>query len=165
MVLFGNIAVGKTSLVERFINKKFEEDLFSTLGYNVYEKRMSFSNFTIRLMIFDIGGQERFRDLRKKYATGANTSFIVYDITDFDSFNNIKKWKNDLYTFSGPIPFIIIGNKTDLQANRQVPLSEATDLGATLGALDVFETSAKTGDGVEDAFKQLATKTYEYYFK
>lgn len=165
MVLFGNVAVGKTSLVEQFINQRFEKDYVSTLGYNVYEKRMTFLNFSITLMIFDVGGQEKFRDLRHKYAKGAKTAFLVYDITDFDSFTSIKMWKNELYHIAGRIPFIIIGNKADLQAKRQVPLSEAVKVGTALGALNVFETSAKTGDGVEDAFKLLAIKTYEHYVR
>ena len=163
MVLFGNVAVGKTSLVERFINQRFEENYFSTLGYNVYEKRLDFLNFTISLMIYDIAGQEKFRDLRKKYTLGANTAFIVYDITDRTSFASVVMWKTELHEIAGPIPFIINGNKVDLQATRQVPLNEALNLSAALGALNMFETSARTGDGVEEAFKLLAIKTHESY--
>ena len=72
-------------------------------------------------------------------------------------------WKNELHEIAGPIPFIIIGNKVDLQATRQVPINEALNLSSALGALNIFETSARTGEGVEEAFKLLAIKTYEYY--
>ena len=163
MVLFGNEAVGKTSLVERFVNNRFEESYLSTIGYNVYEKRMAYLNFTISLMIFDVGGQEKFKDLRKKYAEGANTAFIIYDITNLTSFTSVPKWRNELNEIAGNIPFIIIGNKVDLQAGRQVPVRDALNMGSPLGALNVFETSAKTGEGVEEAFKLLAIKTHEYY--
>lgn len=163
MVLFGNEAVGKTSLVERFINNKFEEDYLSTLGYNAYQKQIIYQNFTISLMIFDVGGQEKFNALRKKYATGANTAFIIYDITNRNTFANVGAWKNELYQIAGGIPFIVIGNKADLQAERQVPTDEAAQMCSALGALSFFETSAKTGAGVEEAFQKLALKTYEFY--
>ena len=163
MVLFGNEAVGKTSLVERFVNNRFEESYLSTLGYNVYEKRMAYLNFTISLMIYDVGGQEKFRELRKKYAEGANTAFIIYDVTDLNSFSNVMMWKTELNEIAGNIPFIIIGNKLDLEARRQVPTAEAMRVSSALGALSFFETSAKTGTGVEDAFKLLVIKTHEYY--
>ncbi|MHA1263790.1 MAG: Rab family GTPase [Candidatus Helarchaeota archaeon] len=161
MVLFGSEGVGKTSLVERFINDKFEEQYISTLGYNVYEKQVNYNKWTISLMIFDIGGQERFRDLRKKYATGANTAFIIYDITNRDSFNEILGWKTDLNEFSGAIPFILIGNKADLVEFRTVSEDEGRKVATDLNALTFFETSAKTGFGVEEAFTQLAIKTFE----
>ena len=159
LILFGNIGVGKTSLVERFVNDKFEENYVSTLGYNVYEKRIFHENAIISLMIFDIGGQEKFRNLRKKYAEGANAAFIVYDITDLDSFSNLMKWKNDLVEFAGDIPFIVIGNKIDLVDDRQMSKEEAFAMCSLLGALANFETSAKNGKDVEDAFHQIAIRT------
>ena len=163
MVLFGNEAVGKTSLVERFVNNRFEEDYLSTIGYNVFEKRIAYLNFEISLMIYDVAGQEKFSELRKKYAEGANTAFLIYDITDLTSFTNVMKWKTELNEIAGNIPFMIIGNKLDLQARRQVPSGDAVKMSSALGALSSFETSAKTGEGVEDAFKLLAIKTHEYY--
>jgi len=161
MVLFGSAGVGKTSLVERYVNDKFQENYISTLGYNMYEKWISHNGNAVSLMIYDIGGQERFAELRKKYAQGASTAFIVYDITDEESFANVKNWKEDLFNFAGEVPFIIIGNKKDLEEARQVPTELAMKGAMELDALHFFETSAKTGDGVEEAFRQLAIKTYE----
>ena len=161
MILFGNAGVGKTSLVERYVNDKFQENYISTLGYNVFEKWISHKGNAVSLMIYDIGGQERFAELRKKYAQGASTAFIVYDITNEESFLKVKNWKEDLFNFAGAVPFIIIGNKNDLEEARQIPTESAKKLAAELGALDFFETSAMTGVGVEDAFKQLAIRTYE----
>ena len=74
-------------------------------------------------------------------------------------------WKNELHEIAGPIPFIIIDNKVDLQADQRVPLNGALNLSATLGAVNLFETSARTGEGVEEAFKLLAIKTHEYYIQ
>jgi len=164
MVLFGDGGVGKTSLVDRFINDRFEENYICTLGYNVYEKQIRHENSVISFMIWDIGGQERFRDLRKKYAEGANVAFLVYNITDRNSFLNIKQWKADLDEFTGSIPFILIGNKMDLGSKRQISLEEGKKLASEIRALDFFETSAKTGTGIENAFHQLAIKTYQAYF-
>jgi len=165
MVLFGDSTVGKTSVVERFINDKFEECYISTLGYNVYEKQIPYKDSVISLMIWDIGGQEKFRDLRKRYAEGANVAFIVFDITNKQSFDNVAVWRRDLEEFAGKAPFILIGNKMDLEWNRKVPKADAQRIASQLGALDFFETSAKTGVGVENAFKMLATKTFDVHYR
>lgn len=165
MVLFGDSGVGKTSVVERFVNDKFEEEYTSTLGYNVYEKQVPYKNCIVSLLIWDIGGQEKFRELRKKYAEGAQIAFIVYDLTNRPSFENVGLWKKDLDEFAGPVAFIIIGNKLDLEMNRMVSQSEGETLASQLGALDFFETSAKTGSGIEDAFNQLAMKTYNIFYE
>lgn len=161
MVLFGKEAVGKTSLVNRFVHNKFEENYLSTLGYNVNEKVIQHENLKISLLIFDIGGQEKFRDLRKKYADGADVAFIIYDITDKGSFDLVPEWQKDLAEFTKNAAFVIIGNKVDLEDERQVSTEDAMKLSKELGALAFLETSAKTGKGVEDAFKQLALKKYE----
>ena len=163
MILFGNEGVGKTSLVERFVNDKFSEDYLTTLGYNVYEKRIIYNDTVISLMVYDIGGQERFSNLRKQYAKGANTAFIVFDVTDPNSFTSVIKWKTDLNEYAGTIPFIIIGNKTDLETEREVTKAEALKLCDLIGGLAYYETSAKNGKGVEDAFNQLALMTYSCY--
>jgi small GTP-binding protein len=161
MILFGSSGVGKTSLVERFVNDKFEENYISTIGYNVYEKWITQNGFVISLMIYDIGGQERFTELRQKYAQGADTAFIVYDITEMESFNALINWKNDLMNFAGDIPFIVIGNKKDLDDDRKVATERAKKIAKELGAIHFLETSAKTGEGVEEAFQKLAIKTYQ----
>ncbi|MHA1797001.1 MAG: Rab family GTPase [Candidatus Helarchaeota archaeon] len=165
MVLFGNEGVGKTSLVDRFVNDKFEEDYIATLGYNVFEKKIEIDEYRVSLVIYDIGGQERFRELRRKYAEGADTAFIVYDMVNLDSFNKIQDWKFDLFSITGDIPFIVIGNKVDLDAQRVVSKESGLQLSNKIGALGHIETSAKTGQFVEEAFQQLAIKTLQRYAK
>jgi Ras-related protein Rab-6A len=161
VVLFGNEGVGKTSLVERYVNNRFEEDYVSTLGYNVYEKRVTHENTLIALTVFDIGGQEKFRSLRKKYAEGAHAALIVYDITNRGSFDNVSQWKSDLYEFAGDIPFVIIGNKMDL--SPQITKNEGEELSKKLNAAGFFETSAKNNSGIDIAFKQLAVAAHNRY--
>ncbi len=161
MILFGSEKVGKTSLVERYINDKFEEEYMSTLGYNVYEKQIELENVIISLLIFDIGGQELFRQIRQKYAEGANLAFLLYDITNRASFEKLSEWKKDLIEFAGDIPFMLIGNKVDLASERQITKDELKNLSSQLGAVDFLETSAKTGEGVEEAFLKLTIKARE----
>ena len=163
MIMFGSISVGKTSLVNRYVNNKFEPSYISTLGYNVYEKQIPHNNVILSIMIYDVGGQEQFRDLRRKYAEGANTAFIIYDITNRESFEKIADWKHNLFLFAGEIPFIIIGNKLDLEEERKVTFKEGMELSYQLGALEYVETSAKTGTDVEKAFIDLSINTYKSY--
>ena len=163
MILYGNEGVGKTSIVDRYVNDKFNENYLATIGYNVYEKRILSNDVVISLMVYDIGGQEKFDNLRKQYSKGANTAFIVYDVTDLNSFNSIIKWKTDLTAYTGNIPFIIIGNKIDLEEARKISRADALKLCTLLGGLAYYETSAKNGKGVEDAFNQLALRTYSIY--
>ncbi|MHA1270627.1 MAG: Rab family GTPase [Candidatus Helarchaeota archaeon] len=163
IILFGNLGVGKTSLVERYINNRFQENYVSMIGYNVYEKEIQYETHSIIIMIYDVGGQEEFRNLRMKYAEGAQSAILIYDITDKDSFKKIEMWRNDLIEFAGNIPYVIIGNKIDLKNKRVVSYEELSELATQLKAIDFFETSAKTGEGVEYAFNKLAIKLYEIY--
>lgn len=156
LVLFGNVSVGKTSLIDRFVNDKFESDYTSTLGYNVFEKSLTVDEINISFIIFDIGGQEQFAELRKKYATGAKAALLVYDITNKDSFNNIENWHTDLMEFTDKASFILVGNKVDLSDERQVEKEEGMDLSDKLKADGFFETSAKNSIDVDSAFLKLA---------
>lgn len=165
MILFGKESVGKTSLVDRYVKNKFETDYISTLGYNVFEKVIEFDNKSITLMIYDIGGQEKFRDLRRRYAEGADTAFIVYDITNRESFDMLLDWKKDLVEFTEDVAFIIIGNKNDLKDMSKVSSEEGEKISSKLGALGFLETSAKSGKGVNEAFEQLVIKTINNRFK
>ena len=157
LILFGNAAVGKTSIIDRYVNNKFEEEYISTLGYNVFEKSIELKDEnTVNFMIFDIGGQEQFEELRRKYASGAKAALLVYDITNRESFNNIKKWRNDLTNFTDNATFILIGNKVDLEDEKKIQKEEGNTLAEEIGAVGFFETSAKTNIEIDDAFHKLA---------
>lgn len=156
MVLFGNPAVGKTSLIQRYINDKFQSEYISTLGYDVFEKAIDLDGILVTFLIFDIGGQEQFVNLRKKYAEGAKAALLVYDITNRDSFNNIKNWYNDLMEFTNNAHFVLIGNKIDLEDERQILTEEGVNLAQELGADGFFETSAKENIGIDETFLNFA---------
>ncbi len=157
LILFGNAAVGKTSIIDMYVNNKFEEEYISTLGYNVFEKSIKMKDENIvNFMIFDIGGQEQFEELRKKYAAGAKAALLVYDVTNRESFENIKKWQNDLINFTENATFILVGNKVDLEDARQIQKDEGEALASDIGAYGFFETSAKTNTEIDEAFHKLA---------
>ena len=156
LVLFGNQAVGKTSLIERYINNKFENEYISTLGYNVYQRELDFVENSIKFTIFDVGAQEQFRDIRKKYAAGAHAALLVYDVTNKESFQNIINWHKDLMEFTHDSRFIIVGNKIDLVDQRQVTKEEGEKIALDLSADGFFETSAKDNIQIEEAFYQFA---------
>ncbi|MFX1452692.1 MAG: Rab family GTPase [Promethearchaeota archaeon] len=158
LVLFGNVAVGKTSIIDRYVNDKFENEYISTLGYNVFEKivKVGTSGTSVSFMIFDIGGQEQFEELRKKYAAGAKAALLVYDVTNRESFDNISKWHNDLEKFTDNAHYVLVGNKIDLKTKRQVNTNEGANLAKKVNASGFFETSAKTNEGINHVFNKLA---------
>jgi len=163
MVLFGTEGVGKTSLVQRLVNSKFDDDYTPTLGYNVYEKAIIIDKIKISLVIYDFGGQKQFEGMRKMTSQGSDTAFLVYDLTNKESFDNLSDWRMELFDVAGEIPFIIIGNKVDLYQERQVTKEKGEQLSVELGALTHLETSAKTGKFVEEAFNMLARETLKKY--
>jgi small GTP-binding protein len=160
VVLTGDIGVGKTSLVNQFILKKFEKDYISTIGVNILLKDLELeldgSIYTVQLMFWDIGGQEKYTNVRHMFYRGASAAIIIYDITRPATFLVIPEFLQDLeQTLTKKIPFIILGNKVDLSDNRRVDKSNAENLKETTEALAFYETSAKTGENVEHSFKMI----------
>ena len=124
--------------------------IFSMIFFNSNEKQHL-------IQIWDTAGQERYRGVTRSYYRGAMACLLVYDITVRESFNHVEKWLNDARLLAGPdIAVILIGNKCDLEHNqRQVQKAEASQLAAQNGML-FFETSARTGEYVDEAFLKIA---------
>jgi small GTP-binding protein len=156
--LLGDGGVGKTSLVYRFIENRFSRDFKSTLGVNLLKKRVQIREHNVICQIWDLGGQAAYRKLRKLYLEGSQGALLVYDITSRPSFDNMEEWIQTLFEARNQdVPLIIIGNKLDLEQNRQVKLTEAMEYAKKKNPnIKVLETSAATGDGVEQAFLSLA---------
>lgn len=153
--MFGPGGVGKTSLILRFVKDHFAEDLKKTIGSNFMIKDLVQDGKNIRLLIWDIGGQPQFHKLRTIYFKGSNAAIGVFDITSPQTLLKIPGWISSIKkTVKKNIPMILIGNKVDLE--RQIERAEAEDLAKRLGC-EYLETSAKTGENVEDAF-QMITK-------
>ena len=154
VTLFGPGGVGKTSLLIRYIKDYFSPDLKQTIGSNFLIKDVEIENISVRLLLWDIGGQEQFLPLRQIYFKGSDAAFGVFDITNPQSLLKLPGWVSSIKkTVKKSIPMVMVGNKLDLE--RQVERSEAEDLASRINCI-YLETSAKTGENVENAFEILA---------
>ncbi|XP_037934987.1 ras-related protein Rab-21-like [Teleopsis dalmanni] len=156
VVLLGEGCVGKTSIVLRYVEDKFNSQHISTLQASFLNKKMTLEDGKrVQLNIWDTAGQERFHALGPIYYRGSHGAILVYDITDQDSFQKVKNWVKELKRMLGAdIVITIVGNKTDLEAQRTVEQSEAIEYSESMGA-HYFETSAKANEGIEELFFSL----------
>ena len=153
--LLGEANVGKTSLVYRFIENKFRGNYKSTLGVNLLKKDMIIEEHgDVSAQIWDLGGQESFRNLRKLYLEGANGALVIYDCTKRSSFEKLDEWIQDFKDARGDEPLLLIGNKKDLTDTIKIEDSEALVLAKSFN-MEFISTSAKTGDNVEEAFLKV----------
>ena len=153
--LLGEANVGKTSLVYRFIENKFRESYKSTLGVNLLKKDLSFKEYgEVTAQIWDLGGQESFRSLRRLYLEGANGALLIYDCTQTKTFEKLHDWIQDFRNARGDAPVLLIGNKIDLE-NIKVDQDEANEFAKNYH-VNFLPTSAKTGSNVEEAFTEIA---------
>lgn len=161
LAILGDPAVGKTSLINKYITDSFKEDYTPTLGVNIISKdvRIKEINSRIRLLLWDIAGQDKYELTRQNFFQGCVGAFLVYDITQYSSFSQIKtKWLEDFKKFSRPNGvYILIGNKSDLKESIKVSYEEGKALSEEINAAEFIETSAKYGDNVDEAFKKLVT--------
>lgn len=158
VVLLGEGCVGKTSLVLRYVEDKFNSNHISTVQASFLNKKLNIEGKPVNLSIWDTAGQEKFHALGPIYYRSSNGAVLVYDITDEDSFQRIKSWVKELRKMLGTdICLVIVGNKTDLEKNRHVNLEEAETYAEKVGAMH-FQTSAKLNQGIEDMFLSLTEK-------
>ncbi|MFX0040730.1 MAG: Rab family GTPase [Promethearchaeota archaeon] len=164
IIVIGDPAVGKTSLLTNFCGEKFTYEYVPTVGVNITKEPVTIKDdmgkdTTINLMIWDIAGQPQFYMLHRPYFNGADGMMLVYDITRSSSFSNINNWFNTSvkYGLSG-IPRILIGNKIDLKDERKIILPMAEHLSEKLAA-PFFETSALSGENVKKIFQKIAELT------
>jgi len=162
LVLLGDAAVGKTSLVDMYTHHRFKEDYKPTLGVNIVVKGLEIEeiNAQIRLVLWDIAGQEKYDLSRKMFFKGVVGALLVYDTTRDDTFTNIEsKWLKDLNEYSEEeLSCILIGNKIDLNESRVVSTEKGREFADRINASAFIETSAKYGENVEVAFKKLVFK-------
>ncbi len=169
-IIVGDKAVGKSSIVRRFVDDKFSLDYRSTLGLNVLSHSMKFYGNEVYFSLWDLGGQAYFKRFRKAYYVGTQAAFIVFDVCERETFSNIKMWYEELKEFLGNknIPIIIVGNKIDLSDQRSVQYKEGIALVDELtrentdGYISYIETSALTGENIEDSFSLIS---YHYIIK
>ncbi|MHA1728795.1 MAG: GTP-binding protein [Promethearchaeota archaeon] len=154
----GDGSVGKTSMVLRYSEEKFQESYIMTIGSNFATKSIEFdNNISVKLQIWDLAGQQHFSFVRPPFYRGASGSLFIFDITRRASFENIQNWKQEVEEVIKK-PFILVGNKLDLSEERVISRSEAEKLAKELGALGYFETSAKSGKNLDSVFMTLVNK-------
>eukprot|EP01136_Pigoraptor_vietnamica_P000596 Opistho-1_new@26100 len=158
VVVLGAQGVGKTSLVVRFVKGSYSNDITSTIGASFMTKKMTTDHCKVRLQIWDTAGQERFRSMAPMYYRGANAALLVYDITSEPSFEDMKSWVLELRkSVESDVVLCVVGNKADLEDARRVPTAVARKYAEEIGAL-FCETSAKSDNGVEPMFTEVARK-------
>merc|ERR1712198_153244 len=151
-LVIGSAGTGKSCLLHQFIEGRFKNDAHHTIGVEFGSKIVNISGKSIKLQIWDTAGQERFRSVTRSYYRGAAGALLVYDITSRETFNSLANWLTDARTLASPsIVILLVGNKKDLEDEREVTFLEASRF-AQENDLIFLETSAKTGESVEEAF-------------
>jgi small GTP-binding protein len=160
IIVIGDPAVGKTSLLKSFCAEKFEYEYIPTVGVNITKEQITVKNdmgkdTDVSLMVWDIAGQPQFYMLHRPYFNGADGMLLVYDVTRSSSFSNVNNWYSTAvkYGLSG-IPRVLIGNKIDLKDEKKIIIPMADHLSQKLNA-PFYETSALTGENVTEIFHKI----------
>lgn len=158
LLLIGDSGVGKSCLLLRFADDTYTESYISTIGVDFKIRTIELDGKTIKLQIWDTAGQERFRTITSSYYRGAHGIIVVYDITDQESFNNVKQWLQEIDRYACEnVNKLLVGNKCDLTTKRAVETTAAKEYADQLG-IPFLETSAKTSTAVEQAFMTMASE-------
>ena len=157
ILLIGDSQVGKTSLLLKYTEHVFPEEHIATIGVEYKDKFILKDNYNIRLQIWDTAGQERFHSITKNIYRNANGVLFVYDITNQESFSNIKNWIKDLQNVGNDIKGVIIGNKIDLEQKRDVSKQDLEEIGKKYN-MPILETSAKQSINVNEGFELLVNE-------
>jgi len=164
IIIIGPAAVGKTSIINRFVHNRFTTKYQFTIGVDFLSKRVSYDpaapDSHASLQIWDIGGQERFKFLHRNFYQGASGALLIFDLSRESTFTEMRDWLSEMYeTIHEQIPFVLVGNKADLIPEiGEVIDRKAIDLFIQNEKCYYVETSAKTGKHVEDAFIELSAQ-------
>jgi len=156
--LIGDGGVGKTSMVQRYVHGIFKADYKATIGTFISKKECKFKELdtSVKFMIWDLAGQNQFQRLWPDYLTDSRAGIITFDLTNKESFENVRKWYDIINKVAVPnIILILVGNKADLNDERQVSTEEGMGLAKELG-IYYMETSAKTNENIGELFEWVA---------
>jgi len=161
LVLIGDSGVGKSCLLLRFADDKWTDSYISTIGVDFKIRTVQLDGKNIKLQIWDTAGQERFRTISSTYYRGAHGIIVVYDITNRESFNNVKRWLKEIDKYAREnVNKLLVGNKADLADDnelRAVQKHEGKNFADELG-VQFLEASAKTGAFVDTAFLLISSE-------
>ncbi|XP_041697486.1 ras-related protein Rab-18-B [Coregonus clupeaformis] len=159
ILIIGESGVGKSSLLLRFTDDTFDQELAATIGVDFKVKTIAVDGNRAKLAIWDTAGQERFRTLTPSYYRGAQGVILVYDVTKRVTFTKLENWLNELETYCtrNDLVKMLVGNKIDKEENREVDRNEGLKF-ARKHSMLFIEASAKTRDGVQCAFEELVEK-------
>ncbi|KAI0355131.1 GTP-binding protein ypt1 [Trametes cingulata] len=156
LLLIGDSGVGKSCLLLRFAEDAFTDSYLSTIGVDFKIRTIELEGKTVKLQIWDTAGQERFRTIAAAYYRGAHGIIMVYDVTELETFSNVKGWIQEIERYASEgVKKLIIGNKSDLVERKVVEYSVAKEFADSL-SIPFIETSAKNSTNVEEAFTLMA---------
>ena len=160
--LLGDSGVGKTSIILKYLFDKFSETQTSSIGIDKNEKLMKMNDgHELKVIIWDTAGQERFKAMATNTIKGAQGIVLVFDITKKKTFDSLPNWKKEIKDIKDNIPIILFGNKCDLLNEAEVDNDEAVKF-AKNNEMEYFETSAKQNINIEQGFKSIIEKGYEF---
>ena len=167
-IVIGDSAVGKSCIVAKYLQGGFDEEFKTTIGIEFGSKDLTINGKVYRLQIWDTAGQESFRSITRAYYKNSACSFIVYDVTNKQSFLNVQDWFNECKKQTPrTITMVLIGNKVDLEDKREVTYEEGENF-ARDNSMLFYETSAKNGNNIENMFYEsaeiIAKKIDEGYY-
>ena len=163
ILLLGDSCVGKTSLISRYANGVFKDEYIATVGLDFVSKQEIINDKNINVKLWDTAGQERYKALTPSYLRGADGVVLVFDVTNSETFDNLKFWldslKNNLGENNSFLPVVINGNKIDID-DRDISKDDANKF-AQENNYKYFETSAKSGVGVDELFREIVNQILE----
>lgn len=164
IILIGDSGIGKTSIINRYVNNMFTDKYLCTIGVDFMMKTVDLEKSSIKLQIWDTAGMERYRQITTSYYRGANAAIIAFDLTCKRSFDNLKKWIGMYYEYSNPLiskSVVLVGNKVDLEDAREVSKEEIDDIIKLNPDFSYIEVSAKSGENIPEIFNQIALKLFK----
>ena len=159
IITLGESSVGKSSIINRYVENNFDYNFVSTLGVDFRKKNININGEDIRLKIWDTAGQEKFRSIQKQYYRNSDGILLVFDVTKFDTFNVLEEWINSIKNqTSNDIIVVLVGNKIDL--NNKVISDDEIKNFANDNIFKYFLTSAATGKNINEVFDYIVKEIY-----
>ncbi|MFX1253567.1 MAG: GTP-binding protein [Promethearchaeota archaeon] len=157
VIVLGDETVGKTSIIKRYVNKIFSEIYRATIGVDISYNSVNINGNEVKLSLWDVSGQSIFNQVRAKFYKESDAAVLVFDLTRKKTFNNLHRWRKELDLYSGKkdIPFVLIGNKIDLEDLHEVQQEDIIDFVVKNPDTPLFKASAKTGKAIEEIFLEV----------